>query len=346
MTGFLTEIDEQPNALRATLNALKPQMDALGDWRHRLLDGRVRRIIFSGMGASYFATIPAQLNLVQHGIDAQSIEASELLHYQLPVVRDDTLIILVSQSGRSVEIVKLLNQLEKDTAVIGITNNGDNPLAQQSDVHLQIQAGDEATVSSKTYTCSLATLHLLVRTLAGEQTGSSFDRLYALADAMEAALPAWREQAEQIVEQVAGSQTIVYLGRGASQASALTGALITKESCKFPTEGMNTGQFRHGPMEIVDARISTFVFAGRDRMRERNLGLAREIAQLGGRVIVVDSREADGGFTPVPLPADFDPWLLPLLEIVPVHCFAARFAAHQGYTPGDFRYLGKVTTKE
>ncbi|MBE0689119.1 MAG: SIS domain-containing protein, partial [Anaerolineae bacterium] len=209
MTGFLTEIDEQPAALRATLAALKPQMEALGDWQHRLWDGSLRRVILSGMGASYNATIPAQLHLIQHGIDARSIEASELLHYQLPIVTDDTLVILVSQSGRSVEIVKLLDALDKKTPVIGLTNNDDNPLAKQSAVHLQIQAGSEATVSSKTYTCSLAAMHLLVRTLTGEQTGSSFERLYALADAMEAALDGWKQQAEQIVAQIAGSQTIV-----------------------------------------------------------------------------------------------------------------------------------------
>ena len=71
------------------------------------------------------------------------------------------------------------------------------------------------------------------------------------ADAIEAALPAWKERAREIAGQIAGAKFVTYLGRGESRASALTAALVTKETAKLPTEAMVGGQFRHGPVEAL-----------------------------------------------------------------------------------------------
>ena len=342
MSGFLTEIGEQPAVLRATIDALQAQIAPIVALHERLASGALRRVIFCGMGASYFATLPSQVYLVQRGIVVQSIDAAELLHYQLPLVTDDTLLVLVSQSGYSVEVVKILDALDGRGTVLGITNNAASPLATRSSAQVILRAGDELTVSSKTYTCTLAALHVVTRVLAGE--AADLAPLYHIADEIEARLDGWKATASEIVARVEGSQTIVYLGRGVSLASALAGALITKESSKFPTEGVNAGQFRHGPMEMVDSRISAFVFAGDAKTLALNLGLATDIAALKGRVVTFGG-DAVAGAIRVELPA-VDQWLLPLVEIIPVQCFAAQFAARQGYTPGEFRYLQKVTTKE
>ncbi|MDX2139257.1 MAG: SIS domain-containing protein [Chloroflexota bacterium] len=345
MPGFADEIPQQPAALRLTLDSIAPHLGDLAAWRTKVADGKLRRVIISGMGASHFSNLPAQLYMIQQGVETFAIEASELLHYQLPLVTPDTLLILVSQSGRSVETIKLLDALNGRAPTIAITNGADSPLAQRADLTLLMQAGDEKTVSSKTYTCTLALQHILSRALVGQDAEAARMAIYPVADAMEAALPAWQAQASELVARIDGSQTIMYLGRGASQASAMTGALITKESTKYPTEGMNAGQFRHGPMEIVDERIAAYIFAGGERTRAINVGLGQEMARLGGRVMIVGAGEDVAGATMVRIPT-VDDWLLPIVEIVPIHCFAAKFAAHRGYTPGDFRYLEKVTTRE
>ncbi|MBW7880283.1 MAG: SIS domain-containing protein [Anaerolineae bacterium] len=344
MNGFLSEIGEQPTALRATCDALPAQMGGVRDLSDQLRSGPIRRVILSGMGASFFATHPAQQMLIRFGVVAHCVEASDLLYYQHGLFDARTLLVLVSQSGRSVEIVKLLEMVAKRVPVLGISNSDDSPLAQRSTVHVRIHAGAEATVSSKTYTCTLAALHAVTRVLGGGTPDIA--ALTGAADTIEANLPAWNTAVGAVVEQMHDAQSILVLGRGASLASALTGALIVKESAKFPAEGMNAAQVRHGPIEMVDGRIGAVLFAGSDPQRALTLALARDLHGYGARVALVDHAPAPNGIVGIPLPAGLDPFVQPIAEIVPMQVFGALLAAKRGYTPGAFRYSNKVTTAE
>jgi glucosamine--fructose-6-phosphate aminotransferase (isomerizing) len=345
MPGFNDEINEQPEALRRTLDQLPAQLGALAEWRMRLALGSLKRVIFSGMGASHAASLPAQLRLVRGGVEAFVIESSELLHYQLPLVTPETLLVLISQSGRSVETLRLIDALDERAPIIAITNTPESPLAHHADLALMMRAGGEMTVSSKTYTCTLAMLHIVATALAGGDADAARRELYPAVNAMERWLPIFREQMTAVIEHLEGAQTILYLGRGASLASAMCGALITKESCKYPTEAMQAAQFRHGPIEMTDGRIGAFIFLGDEKARPLNTALAQEMIGYGARVVAVGMGADVAGALNIALP-EVPESLLPLLEIVPVHTFAARFAAHQGYIPGAFRYIQKVTTRE
>ncbi|MBK9125843.1 MAG: SIS domain-containing protein [Chloroflexi bacterium] len=344
MNGFLSEIGEQPAVLRATCDALPAQMGGVRELSDQLRSGPIRRVILSGMGASFFATHPAQQMLIRLGLVAHCVEASDLLHYQQGLFDARTMLVLVSQSGHSVEIVKLLDLLAKRVPILGISNSDDSPLAQRSTVHVRIHAGAEATVSSKTYTCTLAALHAVARVLAGSTPDIA--ALTAAADAIEAGLPVWNSAAGAMVEQMNDAQSILVLGRGASLASALTGALVVKESAKFPAEGMNAAQVRHGPIEMVDERIGAVLFAGSDPQRALTLALANDLRGYGARVALVDHEPAPDGMLSVPLPAGLDPFVQPIAEIVPMQLFGAHLAAKRGFTPGVFRYSKKVTMAE
>jgi glucosamine--fructose-6-phosphate aminotransferase (isomerizing) len=149
-----------------------------------------------------------------------------------------------------------------------------------------------------------------------------------------------------MVDRLHDAQSILVLGRGASLASALTGALVVKESAKFPAEGMNAAQVRHGPIEMVDERIGAVLFAGSDPQRALTLALAKDIQRYGGHVALVDHAAAPDGMLGIPLPAGLDPFVQPIVEIVPMQLFGAQLAARRGFTPGEFRYSTKVTTAE
>jgi glutamine---fructose-6-phosphate transaminase (isomerizing) len=345
MPGFYDDIGEQPEALRRTIDGLAGGLSALSEWRLRLSMGKLKRVIFSGMGGSHASNLPAQLRLLNGGVEALAINASELLYDQLPLVTSDTLLVLISQSGRSVETLRLLETLGDRAPILAITNTADSPLAQRAETTLLMRAGAEATVSSKTYTCTLAAQHLLATALLGGDWAGAQRALHAAADAMERWLPIYREQAASIVERFAGAQTIMYLARGASLASAMCGALITKESSKHPTEGMQAAQYRHGPLEMTDSRIAAFIFLGDGKARALNTSLAQDLMGYGARVAVVGMGADVSGAINIVLP-EVEETLLPLLEITPIQYFAAAFSAHQGYTPGVFRYSEKVTTRE
>ena len=347
MSHFLAEINEQPQTLRSTTNSIRAAESSLLAWIDGLKSRPIKRVIFTGMGASYYAPIPAMLYLIEQGMDAIIIDTSELLYYQMPLFNEQTLLVAISQSGRSVEVVRLVEQLKgKNIPVLGITNDPASPLAQNSDLVLALEAGQELTVSNKTYTSTLAALHLLACALSGQPLAPAYDALEQAASLVGEYLPTWNQQAQEVANTLAGVQSLILLGRGPALASAMNSALIIKESAKFPTEGMSGGQFRHGPLEVVDSRIAILMFTGAAPVRQFNLDLAAEIAKLGGRMTLIGA--TDNPYPQavlIPLPTA-DPWLMPIFEIIPMQYLAVHFAAAQGLEAGKFRYIQKVTTKE
>jgi glutamine---fructose-6-phosphate transaminase (isomerizing) len=322
MSHFLREIYEQPDALRRTIEHVSFQLTDIQQFT------KFRQITFTGMGSSYGAACYGANLFVQHGMRASAIEASELLYYDLPLLDEDTVLVVISQSGRTGEIVRLFDCVQ--TPMIAITNDPASPLALASDTTLTIQAGTEHCVSSKTYTCTLAALYLLGAALAGDLL-SAASTLYTLADLMERHLPRWDERLGEI-----SAQRVVFIGRGPSYTSAVTGALMCQEADKLPAEGISGGQFRHGYIESLSCDTLYVIFAAPGCTQHLNLRLARDIRSIGGRVIVIGNDDCG-----MSIPAH-DEWTAPLLEIVPAQLLAARLSA----TPDTYRFGQKVTTQE
>ena len=348
MPGILDEIQEQPDALHRTLDAVGPELASLAPFAEKLKQGALRRVLFTGMGGSFHPATPPLMYLLEHGIDADMMESSELLYHYRSLQNPRTLMVMVSQSGKSVEIVKLLEQNGKHVPVIAITNYPDSPLALQSDAQLYIRAGVESTVSTKTNTCTVLVLHLLARVLSGEPLQPEIDKLRHVADAVGKALPYWNKRAEELAASLKDSRFLMFVGRGPSRASAMTAALIAKETTKLPTEGMVGGQFRHGPMEVLAPGVVIFLFAPPGRTRGLDQSLAADLGKLNGQTIVVGTLDQ-----PVSNVLSFDvssehldEWTTPIIEIIPIQLFAARLAMARGLEAGKFRYGQKVTTTE
>lgn len=339
-SGFVGEVYSQPNALIETAHAIADQLETL-DF------GKAERRLFTGMGSSAAAVYPSLLRLNAGGVDAHAIEASELLYYRADALTASTGLIFISQSGRSAEIAPLLDlATARHLSVLGITNTPGSPLHERSNAALVMRAGEEATVSTKTYTCTLATLHLLTTALLGEDISAAVEEIEQVANALRSHLGGWQEQMNALAERWETTTFVEYLARGYSTASATTAALISKESIKMPTEGMNAGQFRHGPLELVDERFTGMLFLGDERARQVNLTLARDIVRLGGQLVILSPTDPEiAGATWTALP-DCPPALLPLAEIIPVQFFCAAMSVRRGYEAGQFRYISKVTTQE
>ncbi|MEP6989280.1 MAG: SIS domain-containing protein, partial [Chloroflexota bacterium] len=197
MTGFYDDLYEQPAAIRQTVDALQNQLKSISPLAARLASGDIQRVIFTGMGGSYAAGTLSQLGLIRKGILALAVEASELIVDYGSFITSKTLIVAISQSGRSIEVVRLLDLLKTlpDPApVIGITNTVGSPLETDSTYAIVTQAGEEESVSTKTYTCALAALHLLNCTLLGESLEAATNDILRAADILESHIPVWRQQ--------------------------------------------------------------------------------------------------------------------------------------------------------
>jgi glucosamine--fructose-6-phosphate aminotransferase (isomerizing) len=338
------DIQAQPAVLRAALDSMQQQVAALAPYAARLREGAFSDVILTGMGGSFGVLFPALLTLIGRGVRATAVETSELLLDYAPLLTPTTLVIAISQSGRSAETVRLLERRDQVGAILGVTNTLGSPLAEQATETLFIEAGAENAVSTKTYTCTLAALHLLAAALTDPDalTGAAAAVRHTVNE-IDTMLPAWDEVAQRMVAHLDPPRFLVFLGRGAARASALAGALVVKETAKVPTEGMLGGQFRHGPLEVLAPGVGVVIFTGQGRARELNLALAADLIGRGGRVVCVG--DAVPGALHVPVSAA-EERLLPLAEIVPIQWFAACLAMARGIEPGAFVHSAKVTTTE
>jgi len=294
------------------------------------------------MGSSQYSLYPLHLNLIRHGLPSHLVETAELIHYQSELMARDALVVAVSQSGRSAEIVTLCDAVRGRATLIALTNTDGSPLARSADVVLDMHAGPEATVSCKTYLCSLLMLEWLGAQLTGEDATAVSDQLSLAAPATEQYLYRWREHVAALTTELAGVNRIFVTGRGPSLAAAENGGLILKESVRFAAEGLSCPAFRHGPFEVLRSDVLVVVMAGDSRSAPLNRRLADDVRGAGARARLVCAREGEGALR-IP---DTSKQLRPLMEILPVQMMTLALGAIAGRQPGKFELNTKVTTTE
>ena len=306
------------------------------------------RVIFSAMGGSLFAGLAAVTRLRQQGRLADAFESAELLHYGSPTLRAGDLGLVISRSGGSIEPVLLAEKMRlAGMTVIGVTNVPGSQLEQIADVTLHIGSQPDKMVAVQTYTGTVLTLLLLAEeVLAG---GSA-----RLSDSCESALPALGaliheslEASDQWQDLFMGSP-LYLLGRGPALGSVHEGALLVHETAKMAAVGMSSGQFRHGPAEILSRDFRAIVFGTPAPTQALDRSLADDLFSAGARVRWIGPAPDSGGDHAPSLVSwpVIDPVLAPIFEIVPLQVAAYRLALWRGITPGDFRFVTEVTSTE
>lgn len=338
---YLEDILDQPRALDATLASLDISQP-LSDLSQRLADGRIHRLVLTGMGSSFHALHPLNLQLISHGFTAWMVETSELIHYQSRFFDPKTLIIAVSQSGQSAEMVRLAEVNRKRSAVIAVTNTPQSPLVEHSTAALFTQAGREFSVSCKTYVTALVVLKFLGDVLCQRDPEQSRRELRTTAPSVAEYLSRWKKHVELLADKLRHVRHLFFVGRGASLAAVGTGALIIKESDHFHAEGMSSAAFRHGPFEMLSQDTFVVVFSGDEKTRDLNHRLLVDIQQGGGRAEFVGE---DSSLTPFRLDNHGES-IRPILEILPVQMITIALAALANREAGKFERATKVTTTE
>jgi len=338
---YLQDLLDQPRALEDTLAALDTSEQLL-DLAQRLQQGRFQRVVLTGMGSSFHALHPLNLQLIGHGFTAIMVETSELIHYKARFFGPKTLIVAVSQSGQSAEMVRLAEVNRKRSAVIAVTNTPTSPLVEQATAALFTRAGGEFSVSCKTYVTALIVLKWLGDILCQRDPKQSRRELKNAAPAFAAYLANWNEYVVSLTAKLERIRHLFLVGRGASLAAVGTGALIVKESDHFHAEGMSSAAFRHGPLEMLSEETFVVVFSGDDKTLDLNLRLLADIQQGGGRAELVGETSALECFR---LP-EHESSSRPILEILPIQMITLALAALAGREPGKFELATKVTTTE
>ena len=291
------------------------------------------RVVFTGMGSSMSAAIPAAYYLQSHGFAAEVVQTSEWLHFGSAWPHPGAAV-LVSRSGETVEIVKLLPRLDAAASpTIGVTNVRDSQLARECDHAIHINSEPDRMVAIQTYSGTVATLLLLAAAVLKEPAEQWRSALDGTITALSNAVDEEMSRSEDWNEFLRSAEVVHLLGRGPSLASVREGALLFNEAARMPSAGLSCALFRHGPVEIVDDRFRAIVFASQAQTHEIDVALAGDLERLGGKTRVY---QAHG------VPSPFEP----IIEIVPMQIAACRLAEAKGIDPGDFRYATLVTLAE
>lgn len=339
--GYLRDLLDQPHALRDTVTGLH-ETPALSALARNLQQGMFRRVVLTGMGSSFHALHPLFLALNKVGFTALMLETSELVHSIPELLDSRTLLVAVSQSGRSVELVRLLG-LPDRSRIIGVTNTPDSPLAQEADASVLTKAGEEYTVSCKTYVSALAALQWLSGVLCGSSLNRIRSELSEAAPAAEGYLRKWRQHVCSLCGEMRSARHLFLVGRGESLAAAGTGGLILKESARIHAESMSSAAFRHGPFELISGGgVFAVVFEGNGGTAPLNQGLVEDVRQAGGQGLLIGPEASIDACRLTRGPN----LVHPILEFLPVEMMSLALALLANHQPGNFELASKVTTIE
>jgi glucosamine--fructose-6-phosphate aminotransferase (isomerizing) len=345
---FLQEILEQPKAFREVLNRYFGKENNLLSKNRIYPKKGYKSIVFTGMGSSYFASHIAANFLNERGISSFVCEAGELLHYNLNGLNKTNLLVAVSQSGETIEIKNIINNLNGKLNIVGITNEEDSFLAANSNILLPIYAGKEAMTTSKTYINTIAVLLLLAFTLTDGMNDKRREELYRLPDFIENFLVDWESKIDRIVQFLGEIPFLNLISRGPSLSSALQGSVILKEGAHIYTEGLPGASFRHGPFEIAGGNHKSIIFAPSGKSSKLNINMACELSALGSSVVLISNEDIDyKNKNLYHLRLDLvEEYLFPILDIIPIELLIVKIAKAKGLEPGELVKGNKVTAKE
>lgn len=341
-THFLQDILRQPAEMARTIEYLMgPGQNALQ--QASSLFGSARHVFVTGIGASWHAAISAGALLHGAGHPVHMQEAAELLHFT--TIPRGSVIVAISRTGLSIEIVQLLAKAEASGAlVIGISNSADSPLARGSAIAIVIPAKLDHAISVNTY----STLLIAASALASSATTGFLSVAPALLHAVDEAgqrVEFWQKQLEEsswLVE----SAAYYFLARGGSLGTCQQARLLWEEGVKMPATAMSTSGFRHGPQEIVRPGMRFCMWIDQSRMRDQDLSVAHDLRELGASVMLIgENLPRDAGDLVCQLPGSPADWQF-VVDVLPIQLAAERLSRLAGVDCDSFRVCSYVVEDE
>jgi glutamine---fructose-6-phosphate transaminase (isomerizing) len=361
---LLPELLGQPATLRRSVLALEGQaarleqlaevVRGIGSLSASGATGGIRPlVVLTGMGSSLDACRAAAPILSDAGVPAVEVEAAELAHYRWRGLRGAGVVVLVSQSGRSAEVLRtadLVREAPDGPTLVTVTNGFGNALAGRGAIAFDTGAGVEEGPSTGSFAASLVTLAAVSELLGGSAVYAAVARArdagLGAAAALEALLADPGRLASEMRGWLGSRRSLVTLGRGTGLAAAGVGALILKEAGHFHAESLPAASFRHGPLELADANLATVVLAIEPATRAFDEVLAEDLVGAGSAVCWIGpaGRSPDGALA-IEIPTVARP-LAPAVAIAPLQLLAWRLAVDAGLRPGEFTRASKVTDWE
>jgi glucosamine--fructose-6-phosphate aminotransferase (isomerizing) len=338
-----TEIFEQPGRLAGLLETQRISVEKIAQ---TIRQHDIHWVFLAARGTSDNAGRYANyLWGAQNSLPLALATPSLFTYYNQPPKLKDALVVGISQSGQSPDIVSVLAEGRRQSCLtLAITNEPHSPLANIADLILDIHAGEEkAVAATKTYTTQLMSVAMLSAALNGRS--KDWDDLEKVGGWMRSAL----EQEDTLVrvaQRYRYMDRTVVLGRGFNYSTAFEWALKLKELTYIIAEPYSSADFAHGPIAMVDSGFPVLAVVPRGKVFLSMLDALKQLrADYGAELVVIsnDTRALALAQLPLTISHDIPEWLSPLVSILPAQLFAYHLTLAKGYNAERPRGLHKVT---
>ncbi len=356
---MLKEIYEQPSAIGETLNTYFNPLTRTIELPTLPFDlATVTKITIVACGTSFFAATVAKYWFESIARVPVEIDVASEFRYRNAPLPAGGLAIFVSQSGETVDTLAALRYArEHKQHIAAVVNVPESAMAREADAVFRTHAGPEIGVAStKAFTCQLVVLACLAiatgvaRKTLNHATEARLCQAIAEVPARAAEVLNHDERIRELALEVTEATDVLYIGRGASAAIALEGALKLKEISYIHAEGFPAGELKHGPIALIDDSVPVIVIAPSDAVFQKTASNMQEVVARGGRVILLSDRDGiaaagDIARHTIELPR-VDPFVTPILYAIPVQLLAYHVAVHKGTDVDQPRNLAKSVTVE
>ena len=338
---LLSEIIHQPDAIENFLSKETEHIKTVCSE----ISGKFDYILIAARGSSDNAARYAQYIFgIQNRIQVALATPSLFTIYNTPPNLKGALVIGISQSGESPDIVSVIREARRQNCpTLGITNSRNSPLAKSTNHILYLNAGEEkAIAATKTYTNSLCALAVLSAFL--KKDNDALKQLNKLPGLIKNAIEL-QSYFLSAVQRYRYAEQCIVIGRGYNYSTAFEIALKIKELNQIIAEPYSSADFRHGPIAMIHNGIPIIVIAPKDHMFSDLRDLILCLETKGAELIVLSNEKKilERGKLSFPIPQSIPEWLTPMFAVIPGQLFARQLAIEKGLDPDHPLGISKIT---
>jgi glucosamine--fructose-6-phosphate aminotransferase (isomerizing) len=290
MQAFLREAVTEGEALRDLIDYYASEGSAALDSAGRLFrSGGYRRVAFAGMGSSYSASFAILDHLIRRCISAIAVTAHKLARDRAMLVTTDTMVVAISKSGTTQEVLDLVQGTAASIGLVALVNRTDCVLADRCEVVLPMRAGSETQIASKSFLCTLAVLNLLAAELTGAPRPDLLRMLRDIARWSCRYLAAAAQNNEPGLAALEGCTQVDVLACGASFSTAYKSALVLREVPRLVAAAIDCADFAHGWGKVAQQGYVGIVLAPEYHEASIAARAVKQMLDRGGRAIIITS---------------------------------------------------------
>ena len=357
---MLKEIHEQPTAIKDTLLRRldengKIKLDDIKLTKEDL--EKISKVYIVACGTAYNAGLVGRYAIEKFAqIPVEPDIASEF-RYREPFIDQNTLLIVISQSGETLDTLAAIREAKRKGArILSVTNVVGSSVARESDDVFYTWAGPEiAVASTKAYTTQMTALYMIALDLALTKGTITEEFYFDMIEKMKV-LPAKVEKIlenyediKQVAKEIKDKHSAFYLGRGLDYQTAMEGALKLKEISYIHTEAFAAGELKHGTIALIEEGTPVIAIASQERLYEKMLSNIQEVKARGAYVIAIaneNRKEIEAQADRVIYVPEVDDILAPVLTAVPTQLIAYYTSLIKGNDVDKPRNLAKSVTVE